>query len=102
MRTQLETLDYLISESDPEKAAHGELENIRAKVIDGQAISGRDRKFIRECLTAIDEIECRGIHPTRDGVCREGTKLRRCEYQGRLDECPCYERAGAERRRFGN
>ena len=102
MKTQLETLDYLISESDPEKAAHGELGNIRAKVIDGQAISGRDRNFIRECLAAIDDVECRWMHPTRDGVCREDIKLRKCEHRGALTECPYYERAGAERRRFGN
>jgi hypothetical protein len=42
------------------------------------------------------------MHPTRDGVCREDIKLRKCEHRGALTECPYYERAGAERRRFGN
>jgi hypothetical protein len=102
MRTQLETVDYLLNEAAPGSDPHAELTAIRAKIVAGQAISGRDRVFIRDCLTMTDEVECKWMHPTRDGVCREDTKLRKCEHQGQISECPNYERAGVQGRRFGN
>jgi len=102
MRTQLETVDYLLNEAAPGSDPHAELTAIREKLVAGQAISGRDRVFIRDCLTTTDEVECKWLHATRDGVCREGTKLRKCEHIEALHECPVYERAGVQGRRFGN
>jgi hypothetical protein len=101
MRTQLETLDYLIGESDPEGPNRPNLVDIREKVVAGQAISGKDRVFIRTMLEALDNIECRWLKPTGNLLCLEGERPRKCTFAGEFDSCPKYERATAERRRFG-